>query len=105
MQCLGLPGATGSIFVSRLSTSLHAAAVSLTHPTPSSSPHKKEPSQKLVMLTLLLITLPVEVVFLGILMGLGWLDLPILFVLFSVLFFCFAVRPLELVFQHTLTLM
>jgi solute carrier family 41 len=44
------------------------------------------------MLTLLLITLPVEVVFLGILDGLEWLKLPILFVGFAIVFFCCAVR-------------
>ncbi|EAU81850.1 solute carrier family 41 member 1 [Coprinopsis cinerea okayama7 len=87
----GLPGATGSIFVSRLSTSLHAAAFALTHPTPSASFKDKEPSARLAMFTLLLITIPVELIFLSVLNALGWLDLPLLFVLFSILFFCFAV--------------
>lgn len=44
------------------------------------------------MITLLLVTLPVEVIFLTILHGLGWLNLPFLFIAFSVVFFCCAVR-------------
>ncbi|TFK25742.1 solute carrier family 41 member 1 [Coprinopsis marcescibilis] len=87
----GLPGATGSIFVSRLSTSLHAAKFAITHPTPSASIRILETSPRLAMFTLLAITIPVEIVFLGILSGLGWLDMPLLFVVFSILFFCFAV--------------
>ncbi|KAF9009582.1 hypothetical protein BDQ17DRAFT_1348375 [Cyathus striatus] len=81
----GLPGAAGSIFVSRLSTSLHL------HAARTRSRDIDEPSPKLVALTLLLITLPVEIVFLSILHGLGWLNLPFVFVAFSVVFFCCAV--------------
>lgn len=89
----GLPGAAGSILVSRLSTALHAAKLALenalpTYSTPSKHP---EPSPLLSMITLLVITLPVEVVFLSILDGLGWLNLPLLFVVFSIAFFCCAV--------------
>ncbi|PPQ82355.1 hypothetical protein CVT25_008316 [Psilocybe cyanescens] len=89
----GLPGAAGSILVSRLSTSLHAAKLALTNALPSySTPNKHpEPSPLLSMITLLLITLPVEVVFLSILDGLGWLNLPFLFVVISILFFGCAV--------------
>jgi len=50
-----------------------------------------EPSPLLSMITLLVITLPVEVIFLTILSGLGWLNLPFLFVGFSIVFFCCAV--------------
>ena len=96
----GLPGAAGSIFVSRLSTSLHAAAFALSHPSASATVRKVyEPSPGLVMLTLLLITLPVEVIFLGILDGLQWLNLPIVFVAFAIVFFCCAVRFFPPVFQ------
>ncbi|KAF8898263.1 Mg transporter [Gymnopilus junonius] len=89
----GLPGAAGSILVSRLSTALHAAKLALenalpTYSTPSKHP---EPSPFLTTITLLLITLPVEVIFLSILNGLGWLNLPFLFVVFSITFFCCAV--------------
>jgi len=90
----GLPGSVGSIFVSRLSTALHAASRALsTLPTltnDSQSP-SSYPSPRLVLITLLCVTFPVELIFLGLLRALGWLQLPIVFVLFSVLFFCIAV--------------
>ncbi|RDB19190.1 Solute carrier family 41 member 1 [Hypsizygus marmoreus] len=84
----GLPGSVGSILVSRVSTSLHAAALSI---TPMTADGRPEPSTQLVMITLLFITLPVEVIFLAVLHGLGWLRLPMLFVAFSVVFFFLAV--------------
>ncbi|KAK0474839.1 solute carrier family 41 member 1 [Armillaria novae-zelandiae] len=80
----GLPGSVGSIFVSRLSTALHAAALSITPITP-------EPSPRIVMITLIIVTIPVEIIFLSILRLLGWLTLPFVFVAFSVVFFCCAV--------------
>jgi solute carrier family 41 len=84
----GLPGAVGSIFVSRLSTSLHAAALaSGSKPLPGT----REASPRLVMITLMIVTLPVEVIFLSILRALGWLRMPFTFVAFSLLFFCCAV--------------
>jgi solute carrier family 41 len=79
-----------------LSTALHAAALSLPSAAASTGslaskllPHQASPN--LVKLTLLIITLPVEIVFLSILRGLGWLSLPFIFVGFSLLFFCVAV--------------
>ena len=79
---------------SRLSTSLHAAAVALSHPSASATVRRHhEPSLVLMMLMLLLITLPVEIIFLGALDGLDWLNLPFLFVAFAIVFFCYAVRP------------
>ncbi|CAK5279184.1 unnamed protein product [Mycena citricolor] len=88
----GLPGAVGSIFASRLSTSLHAAAYSLAPPaTAAPGPARREPSTKVVMLVLLLVTIPVEMIFLGILAGLNWLRPPVMFVAFSIVFFCTAV--------------
>ncbi|KAF4614609.1 hypothetical protein D9613_003392 [Agrocybe pediades] len=89
----GLPGAAGSILVSRLSTALHAAKLALENTLPSySTPSKHpEPSPLLSMITLLIITLPVEIIFLTILNALGWLNLPFLFVVFSIIFFCCAV--------------
>jgi solute carrier family 41 len=93
----GLPGSVGSIFVSRLSTKLHVEALSSTPHTRRSTTREEsyggppQPSEKLVMLTLLLITLPVEIIFLALLNGLGWLRLPLLFVLMSVFFFFIAV--------------
>ncbi|KAJ7063623.1 Mg transporter [Mycena amicta] len=88
----GLPGGVGAIFASRLSTSLHAAKLeaegehSTLHP-----PKPKPPSDRVVMLTLLAVTVPIEVIFLAVLSSLGWLHLPLLFGVFSVIFFCVAV--------------
>lgn len=82
----------GSIFVSRLSTALHASVFSATTPR-SFTNHKREPSPNVVMITLLFVTIPVEIVFLGVLRLLGWLHLPLLFVGFSIVFFVCAVRP------------
>jgi len=89
----GLPGAAGSILVSRLSTSLHAAKLALENALPpySASSKHREPSPLLSMITLLIITIPVEIIFLSILNALGWLKLPILFTLFSIVFFGCAV--------------
>ncbi|KAJ7778783.1 Mg transporter [Mycena maculata] len=95
----GLPGAVGAIFTSRLSTSLHAAALAL---APPATAGKAEPSPRLVMITLLIVTLPVEIIFLAILAGLGWLRLPLLFVGMSVLFFCMAVIS-SLIIARSLT--
>lgn len=89
----GLPGAAGSIFVSRLSTSLHATVLS--KPSLQSD---NQPSGHLVMLTLLLITLPVEIAFLVVLRSIGWLQVPVIFIVFSMLFFCCAVS-LPIVFM------
>lgn len=93
----GLPGAAGSILVSRLSTALHAAKLAVENTLPSySTPSKHpEPSPLLSMITLLFITLPVEIIFLTILNALGWLNLPFLFVVFSIIFFCCAVSLLS----------
>ncbi|KAI6021975.1 hypothetical protein EDC04DRAFT_2937552 [Pisolithus marmoratus] len=77
----GLLGSMGSISISRLSTSLHAEK----HHTHI---HRKEPSKKLVMITLLLITIPMEIIFLATLCTFGWLKLSILFAILSVLLFC-----------------
>jgi len=89
----GLPGAVGSIFISRLSTALHAAALPATgyRSANEEAPRSKEASPLLVMITLMIITLPVEVIFLSMLRALGWLKLPFVFVASSVLFFCCAV--------------
>lgn len=43
------------------------------------------------MITLICVTFPVEIIFLAVLRGFGWLHFPLLFVVFSVVFFCIAV--------------
>lgn len=53
------------------------------------------------MLTLLSITLPVEIIFLTVLRGIGWLKVPSLFIAFSVLFFCCAVSSSQRVLSDT----
>jgi solute carrier family 41 len=64
---IGLPGAAGSILFSRLSTSLHAAERLLHYGLPSHSSKFPEPSPRLTILTLLIVTIPVEIIFLTIL--------------------------------------
>ncbi|TDL20219.1 hypothetical protein BD410DRAFT_791329 [Rickenella mellea] len=81
----GLPGAVGSIFVSRLSTTLHEAAAEMKSET------NAQPSIRTVMTTLMLITIPIEIAFLATLRSVGWLTLPVSFVCSSVIFFCGAV--------------
>jgi hypothetical protein len=90
---LGLPGSVGSIFVSRLSTALHAAALPT---TPRTASHK--PSARLVMTTLVFVTFPIEVIFLATIRALGWLHLPKGFIALSVLFFCIAVRSFRQIY-------
>ena len=94
----GLPGAAGSILVSRLSTGLHTAKLALERGLPSyATQHKHpEPSALLTMATLLVITLPVELIFLSILDAFGWLELPYMFIIFSVIFFFCAVSTFSL---------
>lgn len=50
------------------------------------------------MITLILVTVPIETIFLVILHSFGWLKLPILFAIFSLAFFCCAVSALGLLF-------
>lgn len=84
----GLPGSVGSIFVSRLSTALHAAAI--IHP-PSSVDHTAHPKPRLVMATLLAVCLPIQIIFLATVYAFGWLHLHIVFLVLEVLFFCITV--------------
>ncbi|KAI0317479.1 hypothetical protein OF83DRAFT_1171950 [Amylostereum chailletii] len=93
----GLPGGTGSILVSRLSTSLHAAASTVTHMHPTDSemtlfpPRSHGPSPRLVMLTLFLVAIPVEIVFLSTSWALGWLQTPFVFAALALIFLCLAI--------------
>lgn len=94
----GLPGNVGSIFVSRLSTALHAETFALNGFVTTSMedldkvPHPPTPSPRLVMITLLCVTFPIEIAFLTTLRLLGWLKVPFVFLVFSLMFFCIAVR-------------
>ncbi|KAF8352205.1 Mg transporter [Amanita rubescens] len=106
----GLPGAVGSIYISRLSTSLHAAALERPPLSPGVIRNGRnhlqtsvpECSFRLTMITLLLVTLPVEIIFIIILRTLGWLHVPFIFAAFSVFFFCCAVF-VSLSIAHLLT--
>ncbi|KAI6017533.1 hypothetical protein BKA83DRAFT_4320801 [Pisolithus microcarpus] len=91
----GLPGSVGSIAISRLSTSLHAEK----HHAQS---RRREPSKKLVTTTLILITIPVEIIFLATLHAFGWLKLSVLFAVLSMLLFCCAVT-ISLLIANALT--
>jgi solute carrier family 41 len=91
----GLPGSVGCLFISRLSTALHTVALSAA-PNGTFRPSKNntsaaESSSNIVILALILVTIPIEIIFLSVLEGLGWLHPPFLFVAFSVFFFCCAV--------------
>ncbi|KAI0948740.1 hypothetical protein AcV7_009402 [Taiwanofungus camphoratus] len=88
----GLPGGVGSIFVSRLSTYLHAAAMPVLTSNDDFSHAKSQPKPWSVAMTLLLIALPIEVSFLAVVHGFGWLRLDFAFMVLQVLFFCMTVR-------------
>ena len=100
--CLGLPGGTSAIFVSRLSTALHAAmpriptesSASLTEPADIEPKHdeRHHPSTRLTLLTLIAVSVPVEMAFLGCVTAVGWINLPFVFVALQIAFFLIAVR-------------
>ncbi|OCH88237.1 hypothetical protein OBBRIDRAFT_734865 [Obba rivulosa] len=86
----GLPGGIGSIFISRLSTALHAAALTMSSSLPSADdlrPKNVQPNPRLVMITLLLVAIPVEITFLAVVYALDWLRLSLVFMVVQVLFF------------------
>ncbi|KAI0034981.1 hypothetical protein K488DRAFT_44212 [Vararia minispora EC-137] len=93
----GLPGGTGSIIVSRLSTALHAAA-GTRGSTASLLPAKALESESsgardasIAMLTLLAVSLPIEIFFLAALRLLGWLETPFGFFALALVFLSIAV--------------
>ena len=95
----GLPGGVGSILISRTSTSLHSLMSVIPSALTSSNKwggDRRKPSLKLVLGTLFVVTLPIEIGFLAVLRGVGWLEIPFLFIGFYVLFFCITVRPFPL---------
>lgn len=91
----GLPGAVGSVFVSRISTALHAAKpssiIGLAFTPVKNASSAPSASPKLALITLFVITIPVEIVFLSALRAVGWLQLPFVFIGFSLVFFCITV--------------
>ncbi|KAI9436318.1 hypothetical protein H4582DRAFT_1965955 [Lactarius indigo] len=96
----GIPGGAGSIFVSRLSTALHAAASVI---APSNSGHSHhEPSPRVVMLVLFLVSIPVGIAFFFILRVSAWLATPFLFTILALFFLCSAIA-ISLVAGYALT--
>ncbi|KAI9445755.1 Mg transporter [Lactarius psammicola] len=97
----GIPGGAGSIFVSRLSTALHAAASTIT-PLPGSGLLRHEPRPRLVMLVLFLVSIPVGIAFFFILRVSSWLATPFLFTILALFFLCTAIA-ISLIAGHALT--
>jgi len=101
---VGIPGGTGSIFVSRLSTAWHVATSATPRNMPTSSagasvfiaqsgqPRHDKPSPRTVMLVLLLVALPVGLVYFIILRISGWLAASFTFSMLALLFLSIAVR-------------
>jgi solute carrier family 41 len=101
---VGIPGGTGSIFVSRLSTAWHVARSATPRNTPTTSagagafiaqsghPRHDNPSPRTVMLVLLLVALPVGLVYFLILRISTWLASSFTFSMLALIFLCIAVR-------------
>jgi len=101
----GIPGSVGSVYISRLSTTLHAmehshheacapiASARGDHSprVRSSSVATSDPRPFVTALALFLVTLPVLIIFLVISYAVGWLTLPVLFLVFFSLIFCVTV--------------
>ncbi|KAI0657206.1 hypothetical protein C8Q70DRAFT_920207 [Cubamyces menziesii] len=102
----GLPGGVSAIFVSRLSTALHAAtakASSLVSAVQDLNNDKEHPSPRLVMITLVIVSLPVEIIFLTAVHFLGWIHLPFIFIVLQVLFFLIAITISLTIARYTTT--
>ncbi|RPD59304.1 hypothetical protein L226DRAFT_536323 [Lentinus tigrinus ALCF2SS1-7] len=98
----GLPGGVSSIFVSRLSTALHAATVKASSAMASMTDLKEDkhhPAPRLVLMTLIVVSLPVEIIFLICVVAFGWIHLPFLFMVVQICFFLIAITISLLVAQ------
>ncbi|KAF8496847.1 Mg transporter [Russula emetica] len=99
----GIPGGTGSIFVSRLSTAWHLATSATPRNTPTTSagagvsiaqsrhPRHDRPSPRTVMLVLLLVSLPVALVYFLVLHISAWLAASFTFSMLALIFLCIAI--------------
>jgi solute carrier family 41 len=106
---LGIPGGTGSILVSRLSTAWHLATSAVRDATlPGAAggfirrPHH-EPSLRVVMLVLLLVALPVGLVYFLVLRLFAWLAAAFAFSMLALFFLCIAVSHALLLILLTAT--
>jgi len=118
----GIPGSMGSVYISRLSTTLHATmdghhetrapvATARGDHSPrarsssvvshgSINEVAKSDARPFVTATaLFLVTLPVLIVFLVVSYAIGWLTLPVLFVLFFSFIFCVTVSTSSIIVQ------
>jgi hypothetical protein len=101
---IGIPGGTGSIFVSRLSTAWHVAKSTIPRNTPTASagagvfiaqsrhPRHDKPSPHTVMLVLLLVAMPVGLFYFLVLRISTWLAASFTFSMLALIFLCIAVR-------------
>ncbi|RDX52887.1 hypothetical protein OH76DRAFT_1470326 [Lentinus brumalis] len=102
----GLPGGVSAIFVSRLSTALHAATAKASSGMASVSDLKEDthhPTPRLVLMTLIVVSLPVEIIFLVCVVAFGWIHLPFLFMSIQIGFFLVAITISLLVAQFLTT--
>lgn len=113
---IGIPGGTGSIFVSRLSTAWHLATSATPRNTPAASagagvfiarsthPRHDKPSPRTVMLVLLLVSLPVGLIYFIVLRVSAWLATSFTFSMLALIFLSIAVRLPSLLIPHLHTL-
>lgn len=95
---VGIPGGTGSILVSRLSTAWHLAASAApasagagVYVDRSSHPRQDRPTPRTVMLILLLVAMPVALVYFFVLYVSGWLAASFSFSMLALIFLCIVV--------------
>ncbi|KZS98799.1 hypothetical protein SISNIDRAFT_403866 [Sistotremastrum niveocremeum HHB9708] len=81
----GLPGAVGSVFVSRISTYLHSSSEG------GPDDDDEDPRLFLAASVLFSVTIPIQILFLSFLHFSGWLELHPTFVVVFLVFFCTAV--------------
>lgn len=100
----GVPGSVGSIYISRLSTMLHADA-DISLQSPAQAHHAiRHARPKWTSLSLFLVTLPVQAIFLTAVYLARWLTLPAVFIPFWSTFFCLTVCPIHRLDYPLLTL-
>ncbi|KAI0255234.1 Mg transporter [Lactifluus subvellereus] len=95
----GVPGGTGSIFVSRLSTAFHTAASAIRDnvlPDPAGiitqkSQPRHEPTPRVVFIVLLFVAMPVGLVYFLILHLFAWLAARFAFSMLALVFLCIAI--------------
>ena len=89
----GIPGGTGSVFVSRLSTALHATASAIGNPAGTITWGSHEPTPRVVFIVLLLVAVPVGLIYFIVLRLFSWLAAPFAFSMLALLFLCIGVSP------------